>query len=413
MSEVERRITDITEVKEEVEYIIFSRDVVHAHSKAIGEFLTFYIHHLEEAFEAKRNGTEVVVTAFSDPCFLYACDAIPLEFPNIVRLGKFSSEKLAEEKFRVPTEVCTMCKGEIGGFYEFRNDIDRVVMGSRGCELQFTVKPLIEELGYKVFVNEETKSFQRNTPKQQKMARDVYREELERLAKWVNGKGINKDKLHEEIIRANRICDKTIQLEKLQQKHPTYMGCLPSMLVVAGRAGYYGQPKRYETLLDNILSEFEALPEDSYNEKRTELIWSGVRGVDFSVFTALDILGAAITSWTISGSGYKKFKEDIDPVEAYLDYLFDLDGGGGRNEGLKGVKEDCLEAERLYHEIGADGVFIYMTQGCTHLTMNMEMRRQYLSDKGIPVLVLTGTTQAGEATGQMMTRIKAFIEMIS
>lgn len=413
MGEKERKITDITDVKEEVEYVIYSRDVVHAHSKAIRDFLNLYIHHLEDAFEARRNGAKVVITAFTDPCFLYACDAIPIEFPNIVRLGKMESARKAEELFQIPAEVCPMSKGEIGGFYEFRNDVDRLVIGSRGCELQFAIKSLIEQLGYQVFVFDETKRSKRDSQDTNQLARDFYREELEREAKWVNGKGINKEKLHEEIVRANRLCDKSAYLEKLQRKHPSYMGCLPAMLVIAGRAGYFGQPERYEEAVDAIIAEFEALPEGSYSEKRTEMIWSGVRGVDFSVYTAIDILGGCITAWTIAGSGYRKYNEEIDPVEAYLDFVFGNEGDAGVGSGIKGIKEDCREAEMLYNKMGASGVFIYMTQGCTHLTMNMEMRRQYLSERGIPVLALTGTTQIGEATGQMMTRIKAFIEMIS
>jgi benzoyl-CoA reductase/2-hydroxyglutaryl-CoA dehydratase subunit BcrC/BadD/HgdB len=41
------------------------------------------------------------------------------------------------------------------------------------------------------------------------------------------------------------------------------------------------------------------------------------------------------------------------------------------------------------------------------------MKRIHMNKLGIPTLSLAGTAQIGEITGQTMTRLKAFIEMLS
>lgn len=408
---MEREIQRIEDIKEEVEYLIYSRDVVHAHSKAIQNFMDLYINHLDVAAEAQKAGTPVVIAAFVDLRFLYACDAIPIELPNIVRVNPLDTFKKSQERFQISAEVCPMAIGEIGGLYDFKDKFNRLLIGNFGCDMQFGVMTLSKQIGYDVFLFDETDHMADKTESGRRLAREKYREELEKQAKWLNGKGINKEKLSEELKRANRINDKYYKLEHLQRKHPTYMGCLPSMLLMsAGRGGYFGQPKAYEEAVDAIIAEFEALPEGSYNEKRPKIIWSGARGIDFSVFTAMDVLGAEIASWCMGANFYRKYDETIDPIEAFLDVVFNPGGSGGNN--LISLGEGQL-AEKLYNEMDADGVFIYMTQGCSHVSMNMEMRRRYLSEKGIPTLLLAGTSQTGEATGQLMTRIKAFIEMLS
>ena len=414
LSVTERKITDIRDVKEEVEYIFLSRDVVHKHSKAIRDFLTFYVHFLEALVEKKKRGADVVLVAFTDHNFVYACDAIPIDYTHMVRLCTQKSIKDAEEYFHIPAEVCQMSKGEIGAYYEFKDSFDKILFGSYGCELQYAMKSLMEPLGYQTFLFDTTLRTEEDSPQRAKIARDHMREELEREAKWINGKGINKAKLQEEIYRANRLCDKVVHLMNLQKKHPTYMGCLPSMLVYTGRAGYYGQPEEYEKHVDAIIAEFESLPEGSYNEKRTSLVWSGARGVDFSIYLAMDLLGARICAWDVAGTGTKKYDETIDPLESYLDFVL-----GKENEKpvrgfpVEGLEENLERVEKLYQDAEADGVYINIIQGCTHGTMRSEMLRQSLAQKGIPTLGLNVMQQSGESTGQMITRLKAFIEMLS
>lgn len=403
----QNKITDVSQIRDQAGYIRYSRDMVHGYSRAIGEFLDFFLHHLEDAFTAKQRGKDVVWTGFMEPSFLYACDAVPLEITNMARLCPSEAIKRAEEYFQTPAETCVMYKAKMGGFYAYRDcPCKQIVYGSFGCEPQFAGDVLAQEFGFRGCVFDLSKIPEDASKQQIEIMRTQYRDELQRVAKWINGKEIAPDKLREEMLRANRIGDKAAYLQELQKKHPAYMRSLPSMLVTSGRNGYYGQPERYEVLLDNIIAEFEELPEGAYCEPLVEIVWNGARGVDFSVFNSIDTLGGCIVGWTIAGSGRRKYDLTKDPLEAYVDFHM-------RGQFTRGMREQCEAAEKLYRETGAAGVILYVSQGCTHMTVGLEMRRKYLSEKNVPTLALAGAAKIGEETGQVRTRIKAFLEMIS
>lgn len=398
---------DLKDIKEQTGYLTYSRDVVHSYSKGIGKLLDLFINHIDVAIQAKKNGKEVVWVERAPLMLMYACGAIPIAITDIARLGKMESIRTAEEFFHIPAETCAMVKEKIGGFYGYRHaPCKKIVLGRNICEPAFAASTLMKEFGYETHIFDIIEKPRRDTEGSVEFAKKKYEEELEKLSLWISGKPFDKEALHSAMIRANRINKKTHYILEMQHKHPTYMKSLPSMLLISGRDGYYGQPEAYEAVVDEIIAEFEALPEGTYNEKRVKLLWSGGRGIDFSVYNAVDVSGGYITRWNIVGSGSRPFDEDIDPLEAYLEHNFT-----GRNS--RGMKEVNELDERIFHESGAAGVIIYLTQGCTHLVIGREVRRKYLNDKNIPTLFLSGTAQIGEATGQIMTRIKAFIEMLS
>ncbi|MNI93515.1 2-hydroxyglutaryl-CoA dehydratase, D-component [compost metagenome] len=69
--------------------------------------------------------------------------------------------------------------------------------------------------------------------------------------------------------------------------------------------------------------------------------------------------------------------------------------------------------ERQVDRIGARGLILYGYLGCSFGSVTREMYREYFHNKGIPSINLEGTFQVGAASGQILTRIKAFIEMLS
>jgi benzoyl-CoA reductase/2-hydroxyglutaryl-CoA dehydratase subunit BcrC/BadD/HgdB len=56
---------------------------------------------------------------------------------------------------------------------------------------------------------------------------------------------------------------------------------------------------------------------------------------------------------------------------------------------------------------------LYGYIGCSFASVDREMWRNYFHQKGIPSINLEGSYQTGAPTGQLMTRVKAFIEMLS
>lgn len=180
------------------------------------------------------------------------------------------------------------------------------------------------------------------------------------------------------------------------------------MLIISGNNGYYGEPEKYESHLDAIISEMEELSEDEYSDSRVRLIWNGARGVDFSIFNTVDAAGGCIVGWTIAGTNKRRFDLSKEPLEAFLDVFYTM-GPVGSND----VHRQCENVANLYRTRGANGVILYVSQGCSHLTIPLEVRRKYLNEKGIPTLALATTAKVGDDSGQIQTRIKAFLEMIA
>jgi len=69
--------------------------------------------------------------------------------------------------------------------------------------------------------------------------------------------------------------------------------------------------------------------------------------------------------------------------------------------------------EQEVSKVKARGIVLYGVIGCSFQSIDKEMWRSYFHEKGIPSINLEGSFQTGAPTGQLMTRVKAFIEMLS
>lgn len=399
---------DIKKMKEQKDYLIYNRDFVHSYSKAVRHLIDFAMNHKDRAFElGKEQGKEVI--GFGANCWpiAYACDVIPLSPPDLVRQGSMATTLKAEEFFQIPAETCYMIKAILGAYYDLKDSsCRRIVASSMRCEPHLTVASMMENYGYQTCIMDDVKRPLGGVESRYDEVMKKYRVEFERLAKWLTGKEIDKEKLHGELVRANRIHDKLQYILKLQKRHPSYMRTLPTLVLFSGSDHFYGQPEEYEKIVDEIILELEALQENEYNDKLVKLMWSGVRGVDFSVYNAVDVSGGCVCGWNLPNSGKQRYDESMDPVDACIKYALE-----GKYTGS--LEKACRQDEEMFRDCGAKGVILYLTLGCTINTIKVETRRRYLNDRNIPTLVLSGTAQIGETTGQVLTRLKAFVEMLS
>ncbi len=401
-------IRSLEEIKEQNGYLIYNRDVVHKHSRAVGDLLNLVLHHIDDAFEQGRKGRPLMwigQTFFSQ--LVYACDVTPLNVSDMARVCDPKTIDAAVDYFQIPQETCAMVKAVMGQFYKYKDSpCKRIVFPGTRCEPELTALPLLDHCGYDIHLLDMLKYPVNGKDFRKEMADARIKEEFRRVCLWLTGKEPDLERLREEQVRANRVHDKLDRLLELQRKHPGYIKTLPMMLALSGRECYYGQPERYEAIIDALIKELQSLPEGAYDDKMVKLVWSGARGVDFSVYNAVDVCGAGVSGWCIPVSGKHRFDTTIDPMEAMLRYSVN-----GRSVTSQGnVFKKVLET---YEESGSQGVIIYMMLGCTFNTINAEMRRRYVSEHDIPTLSLAGTAQVGEATGQVMTRLKAFVEMLS
>lgn len=401
-------IEDLKAVTEQKGYLRYSRDVIHPHSPAAKKLINLVIDHFDAAFEKARNGKQVIWHNAPGRPLIYACDTIPLDLADLGRYGSDAYIAEAERFFQIPAETCAMVKAVAGGLYQYKEEnITKIVDNGLRCEPEITILSTLDRYGYDCFIME---TFQRpldNNPRRVSLVEQTYRDEYERIAKWLTGKEVDKEKLRAELKRTNRIRHKVRKLLELEKNHNTYYRTIPIFLAYNGVDSYYGQPDEYESIIDEMIEEISRIPEGSYHDdKLVKLVWSGARGVDFSVYNTVDIAGGTIAGWNLPANLYSDYDITIDPLDALV--KFEVKSGRSNN-----MDEACAFDANLAKEVGAKGEILFLTLGCTLLTVSVEMKRIHLNSIGIPTLSLAGIAQIGEVTGQTMTRLKAFIEMLS
>ena len=96
-----------TENKTQLDHVIYSRDVVHKHSKATQNILNLCIDYIDYCKRAFQEGKEVIWTSGmgTDSSLFYSLGIIPASFTEIGRLCSADAVVLAEDFFQVPNET--------------------------------------------------------------------------------------------------------------------------------------------------------------------------------------------------------------------------------------------------------------------------------------------------------------------
>lgn len=401
-------IKDLKEVKNQRGYLQFCHDVTQKHSKAAQRLLELAINQFTMAFKDAEQGQQVIWTTLKCIPLIYASGVKPLMMADIVRYGESELITEVENSFRIPAEICSMIKAEYGSLHRYRNTaVKRIAVAPYiQCEPTMLVTAAMEEFGYDTYMADVVERPKNMSDKRKQDFKDMLRHEYIKFAKWMSGTDIAQEKLRIELERSNRIKDKVSYLEELEKEHNLYLRTVASMLVRCGVESYYAQPVLYEEILDQLIEEMEALPEGAYHDETIpKIIWSGARGVDFSAFTAVDLVGGQVVYWNLVCNLEKRYDLSLEPLEALLKHDYEASG-------TSGIEEMCRVDERYMRENNAKGIILFQTQGCTYNSVSFELRRRKFSEKKIPVLLLTGNTQYGEINGQTLMRMEAFMEML-
>lgn len=391
----------------QLEHVLYSRNVANKHSKAVQKLLDLVINYIPDAEKAYREGKNVVWGSQSTA--IYASGAIPVAVTEVGRLGSQESITVAEDYFQVPNETCAMVKATLGEFY-LRKDttIKRLIFNGRSCEQYNQAFEAIKPFGYDILLLSGGFKPSDGDSKRFDNLRKLYAEEFKLIAEWIRGgKPFDNEELRRELHRYNRIQRKIRTIINLRKHHSTYVLTLPTMLLLTGNAHYYGKPEEYEEILEELIEELSALDEGEYNDAKVSLVWAGARGQEFNIFEAIDNAGGAVLGWAIPNNleaSYDETKED--PFEALLD--FEL---GGKSVGTSLDKAKVVE--RTLNKYNAKGIILYQYVGCSFGTIDAEYERSYFKEKGTPSLALIGSFDVGAPTGQVVTRVKAFVEMLS
>jgi len=209
-----------------------------------------------------------------------------------------------------------------------------------------------------------------------------------------------------EIERKNRLLAKMRKILDLRLKHPFYVRSLATIVMLnIGLNSYFGKPQEYEEALDLLIDEMENTPVDEEELKRViPLVWAGGTGQEFGIYEAIDQAGGAILG--LRSVPFKDYREDVPPVESLVRYVYDNQGAGAGIYARQVIEQEI-------DKINACGLILYGVIGCSFASVDREMWRSYFHKKGIPSINLEGFFQIGAPTGQLLTRMNAFIEMLS
>lgn len=395
-------------LEEQIKHLYYTKDVVHSYSKGIGKIIDLALSYVYDAEEADKNGKNVVWTlGLADTPLIYACDAIPLAFTELGRLGSADSMTVAEDYFQMPREVCSMVKVLVGEYYlRKESTVKKILYKSSVCEPLNLGYELLEKYGYDIKIMDVGFKPVDITPERYQNLITFYSDEVKKAAEWINGKPLDEEKLGIELKRYNRVMRKIRTIMNLRRKHATYMKSLPAMFTILGSTHYFGKPQEYEEALDIIIEELSALKKYEYDEEVVRLVWSGGRGMEFGVYEAIDDAGGAILGWSIPNTFEVGFDESKPPLQAFVEYQV-----GGRNGGS--VVESYKSVEQQIKKANATGIILYGYVGCSLGSISIELIRDYFKKRNIPSMSVDGSFQVGPPTGQLITRVKAFVEMLS
>jgi len=397
-----------SELDSQLEYIRYSSEVIHSHSKGVAKLFDLAVSYIFDAEAAARQGKKAVWTfgLWESPLF-YACDTIPVSFSELGRLGSIATLGVAEDVYQMPVETCSMIKATIGEWHlRLDGPIRRILGFSSVCEPYNISWELMGKAGFEVHNIDVIYRAPACGTQRYEETVDFFTEELRGTARWLNGSGVDPERLKAELIRRNELMGKVRRIMDLRVKHPLHVRSLPMTFLIAGLGHYMGKPEEYAEAVDLILRELEDTPHDEPGAKVVPLVWSGGRGQEFGVYKAVDDAGGAILGWVLPSLYAIDYRTDVDPLEAMARYYLEGQAAGAAVYQRRAI-------EKQIHLVDAKGLLMYGYLGCSFAGVDREMFREYFHKRGTPALSIEGSFQVGPPTGQLLTRVRAFLEMLS
>jgi benzoyl-CoA reductase/2-hydroxyglutaryl-CoA dehydratase subunit BcrC/BadD/HgdB len=396
------------ELESQIAYIQqSSRD--HGYSKAVPALYKLALSYVEDAEKAHREGKSVswAMGIWDAPLF-YASDTIPISFTELGRMGSAEAVNIGEDFFQLPKETCSMVSSLLGEWYLRRETtVKRIVAFNGSCEPLNMGYELIQDHGYDIYRIESVNKPLADQDGRTEQMIEFLTSELKDLSQWLSGKPADEAKFSIEVKRVNRILRKVRRILDLRLKNPLYIKSLATMFLLMGSGHYFGKPEAYEEVLDQLLEELETADiVTGPRGKVVPLAWIGGRGQEFGVYKAIDDCGGAVLGWQTPNQFAVDWREDVPPVEAIARYVINGRSVGSPVHRL-GIIEQVLE------KTGSKGILFYGYVGCSFGGIHVEIQRNHFHKLGIPSISLEGSFQVGPPSGQLLTRVRAFVEMLS
>jgi benzoyl-CoA reductase/2-hydroxyglutaryl-CoA dehydratase subunit BcrC/BadD/HgdB len=396
------------QARNQLEFIDLRKKSTEGYNLGIGKLLDLaatYVFDAEKAFAAGHKVTWC--SGVWESPLIYACDTIPISHTELGRLSNSKALLIAEDYYQIPKDMCTMVGVLLGEWYLRKDRVNRLLGFNGDCENFNMAWELLKEEGFQVHRIEQA-YVSHDTPRETFENRVHFLvEQLYEAARWLNGgEELDESKLVQEISRKNRILKKVVHIHDLRVQNPLFMRSLETMYMIVGAQHYFGKPEEYEEAIDLILAGLLA---DNYHpeEKFVPLVWTGGRGQEFGIYQAIDDFGGAILGHVLPSPISNLYDETIPPVEALARFVL----GTGETSGS--ITQYAEIVKKQIDKCQGRGVLNYSYVGCSLAGVQSEYVREYLHQFDIPMLVFDGNFQVGPPSGQLVTRVKAFLEMLS
>ncbi|MDR0548646.1 MAG: 2-hydroxyacyl-CoA dehydratase family protein [Deltaproteobacteria bacterium] len=399
----------IDNVQRQAEYIELCKKT-HSYSPAVVRLLELsksYIPYVEEEFKKGRQAIWCFTYDW-ETLFLYSLGVLPAGYTEMGRYSDGEDMRLAENYYQFPIETCSMVKCVIAQWHLRlgTGSINRILGSSSRCDPYNLAWETLKKSGYDIYNCETLYRSPTTEGERLETLIQFFAQQLREIAFWVNGKrDIDEDLIKTEIARKNRLLQKTKRMLDLRLERPFYVRSLPIVLIVtSGLNNYFGRPEEYEEALDDLIMELESSPIDQDEiDRAVPIVWAGVIGQEFGVYEVLDQTNGAVLG--LRSAPFRYYREDIPPLESIARWVYDNSGTGAAIHARRVIE---AEVER----IKAKGLIWYGYIGCPFSSVDRELWRHYFHEKGIPSINLEGSFQTGAPTGQVITRIQAFVEML-
>lgn len=402
-----------TPQEDQIVHIRHNRDVVHRHSPAIRQLFNLVLNYVEDAEQAAKQGRNVIWSGvpWAMP-LIYALGATPVAFSEMGRISGHDALTIAEDYFQMPAETCSMVKATTGEWYlrkQAGTGITRIFGSSSACEPYNLAWEVIRKEGFDVYSADITYRAPGVNVKEERFEELVhyFKEEALDFIQWLTGsRSYDGQKLQAEIKRKNHLMRQVRKIIELRLKHPFYVKSLAIMYLMNGLNHYFGKPEEYAWVLDTLVEELErAEVQEEERQKAIPLVWAGGNGQEFGIYDAIDAARGALLGF-VSAPYVRDYKEKLEPLEALVRFQLE-----SQMAGASIYRRQVIE--QTVDKINARGLVLYGYLGCSFGSVRREMYREYFHKKGVASINLEGTFQVGAPTGQILTRIKAFIEMLS
>lgn len=366
---------------------------------------------LEKLYAQADAGRQVIWGGRSwESPLVFACDTIPVAFDQLWATDSRKSEAIAEDDFQVPNEFCSMIKAMLGRLHADRDKkITRILHFGAGCEPVNAVFEMVRRDGYDVHTIETVSAFRPEEKREHCISLLVH--EAHRIAHWLTGKPADEARVAEEIARKNRVIRKVRRLVELRGQHPLHIPAGRTRQIFMGSMHGFGDLDAFGRALDLLIAELEGLEATALPPGHIPLVVAGGIG-NQRILDAIKESNGVIVAWVLNGA--HEYREDVPPLESLAHYVLDAQGRGDLGEAVgTSVSYRRIMVEEAVRQTGARGIISSSVTGCPYASLMQQLERDHFKALGVPLIALETDVHREPPTEEQITRIKAFMEMLS